>query len=112
MPGSVILKGQARRSLVKETAISVIGSSGLSLGVHDVGLFSRLGGMVSIIGSGRLAYSMGIDSATMLVSSSFIVSSGPSTFDFLNYGHSVGISFSQLSSQANAKVLIMGESIR
>lgn len=112
MPGSTIVKGQGRVSLYQSTTLGFTGSGGTTLGVFAVDRYARLAGLVSVIGSATLRYQMGVDSAAFQVSSSFVVNSGGSVFDVLNYGHHVNLSFSQAASQANAVALIYGEPIR
>lgn len=113
MAGSTILDGQARKALVQQTSLSMTGSAGASFGVFDtVGLYSRICGIVSVVGSARLAYSMGPNSANLLVTSSFIINSGPGIVDFLNYGHAISLGLTMAVSQTGAKVFLFGEPIR
>jgi hypothetical protein len=112
MAGSTIIKGSARRSLVKNAALSLTGSGGTVFGVFDTGHYARLAGLISVIGSATVRYQMGVNSGAYQVSSSFVVGSGGGSFDMLNFGHVAELSLSQASSQAGAVVLIYGEPIR
>ena len=112
MAGSTIIKGHARQALVRNTALSMTGSAGSSFGVFDAGKFSRLAGVLSIVGSATFRYQMGADSSAFQVSSTFVVNSGGSIFDVLNYGNHVNLSLSAAASQTGAVVLIYGEPIR
>jgi hypothetical protein len=108
----MFIDGHGRKSLVRNTALSVTGSAGVALGTFAAGQYSRLTGLFSIISSGQFRYEMGADSSAFQVSSSFTVSSGGSGFDVLNLGSHLRLSFSQLASQTGATVLVLGEPTR
>lgn len=110
MPGSSIIKGQARTALVAQTNLSATGSIGL--GAFGVGNFSRFAGMISLIGSATVCYRMGPSSGTYWVSSSFVANSGASTIDYLNYGHACDWGVTAINSQVVTGILIYGESVR
>jgi hypothetical protein len=110
MPQTFILDGHARRTLVGTTNLSVVGSIGL--GVFNVSQYSRLAGMISIIGSATVRYQMGISSGNYAVSSSFTANSGGSVFDVLNYGRAVDCSQTAANSQVVGGILICGEPLR
>ena len=111
MPSNII-DGQARFALVEETALSVPGSTGLGGGTKDVAAYARFAGIFSIVGSLTFQYQMGVNSGVYQVNSSFVVNSGGSTFDVLNYGHSAQFTISAANSQDEAVVLVYGEPIR
>lgn len=110
MPGSTIVRGSARKELVRQSNLSAPGS--MELGVFDTGLYARFAGFASIIGSATVRYRSAINSGIYLVSSSFVINSGPSTFDVLNYAHVTEFWFSAISSQVVSGILIYGEPIR
>jgi len=112
MPGSTIVRGQARRTIIKNAALSVVGSDGVVFGVYDAGQYSRLTGLFSIAGSGMFRVQFGADSGGFQVSSALAISSGGSVADLVNYGNHVRLSFSQLASQTGAVVLVLGEPLR
>jgi hypothetical protein len=68
--------------------------------------------MISLIGSATIRYQMGATSGTYLVSSSFVVNSGPNTIDYLNYGHAVDWAITAINSQVVSGILIYGEPVR
>jgi len=105
-----IVTGHARTTLVGTTALAV--DSGTLLGVFNVNRYSRLAGMLSVVGSVTFRYRMGINSGTYQVSSSFVANSGPSTLDVLNYGRQVELMFSLATSQSMNAVLVYGEPLR
>jgi hypothetical protein len=55
---------------------------------------------------------MGVNSETYQVSSSFVVNSGPATFDVLNFGRHADFSLTAANSQVVNGILIYGEPIR
>ena len=110
MAGQTIIDGHGRTTLAAETAYAV--NSGKLIGVFEVNRYSRMAGMLSVVGSVTFRYRMGINSGTYQVSSSFVANSGPSTFDVLNYGRQVELMFSLANSQSMNAVLVYGEPIR
>jgi hypothetical protein len=86
-------------------------NSGSDLGTYQVGRFSRFTGMWSGISSATIRYRMGVHSGDYHVSSSFVVNSGPSVFDALNYGLYVNFQVTAALSQA-PRLVIIGEPIR
>jgi hypothetical protein len=109
MPGSTIVKGAARRTLVADTALSVVDSIGL--GAFEVGKYSRLCGLFSVIGSATIRYRFGIDAGAYQVSSSFTINSGAATFDVLNFGRFADFAVTAANSQVLA-ALIFAEPLR
>jgi hypothetical protein len=108
----MFIDGHARRALVHNASLTMTGSSGSSFGEFQVGQFSRLAGMFSIVGSATFRYAMGAVSGTSIVTSSFVVNSGASVFDLVQYGHWAALSFSQAASQTGATVFVFGEAVR
>lgn len=104
--------GHRRQALYKSTALNVTGSAGVALGVYNATHYSRLAGLVSVIGSATLRYQLGVDSSAFQVSSTVAINSGAAVIDVLNYGHHVNLSFSQAASQQGMAVLIYGEPLR
>jgi hypothetical protein len=83
-------------------------NSGTDLGTFQVGGFSRFTGMFSGISSVTIQYRMGTHSGDYMVSSTFVVNSGPQVIDVLNYG--LYANFSVFASQSQAPdFLMMGE---
>jgi hypothetical protein len=109
MPGSTIVKGHARQTLVAETNLSVTGST--ALGTFETNKFSRFAGLFSVIGSITVAYAMGVNSGSYQVSSSFTVNSGAACFDVLNYGRYCDFAITGANSQVLA-ALIFAEPLR
>lgn len=105
-----IITGHGRTTLVAETTLAV--DSGTLLGVFNGNKYSRYAGLFSVVGSVTFRYRMGINSGTYQVTSSFVVNSGPATFDVLNYGRQTEFMFSLANSQSMNAVLVYGEPIR
>jgi hypothetical protein len=115
MPGSTVLKGQARTAYVSQNLYTVPGS--WSLGAFLTGRAARFAGILSVTGSVTFNYRMAanstsVGSSTFCVTSSFVVNSGMSTFDVLNYGHAAEFFFSAANSQIANTILVYGEGIR
>jgi hypothetical protein len=85
--------------------------SGTDFGTFQVGGFSRFVGMFSGITSMTIRYRMGAHSGDYMVSSTFMVNSGPQLFDVLNFGLYANFDVFAATSQA-PKFLVMGEPIR
>lgn len=94
---------KVRSILYRNTALSVAGSVGLV--VADVQRFSRFTGLFSVIGSVTARYQLGISSGAYQVSSSFVVNSGGSSFDFLNPG---GVAADFSLTAANSQIFAVG----
>lgn len=98
-----------RRTLLNNTAVSVVGSDGTVLGVFPVAGYSRLTGFVSVIGSATLRVRTGATSGVYAVSSTSAVSSGGNNFDSLLFGPVVEVALTPCSSQSAATIVCIGD---
>ena len=93
------------------TVLTVASGSTPDLGVYRTDRFSRFTGMFSSVGSMTFRYRMGTASGTYIVSSTFVVNSGNSGFDVVNYGLFTDFDFTAVVS-AEPRILVTGEPIR
>ena len=99
-----------RKTLFNNTALSMVGSDGAVLGVFPVAGFSRLTGLVSIVGSATLRIRTGATSGTYAVTSTSAVNSGGNTFDSLLFGPVVEVALTPASSQT-ATIALIGDTM-
>ena len=79
------ITGHSRQTLF--TAVtSFVNTPGVDFGAFNVNRFSRFTGLASTTGSMTVRYRSAIDSGQWLVSSTFVVNSGPTLIDVLNVG--------------------------
>lgn len=109
MVGRIVI-GHRKAVLVNST-FTVASGGTLDMGTFPTDKFSRLVGMFNGFGSLTARYQMGPASGTYLVSSTFVVNSGGSAFDVLNFGTFVNLGFTAVVS-STPQVFIYGEPVR
>ena len=105
-----VIVGHHKTTFVN-TVLTVASGATPDLGVFNTDQFSRFTGMFSAVGSMTFRYRMGTASGTYIVSSTFAVNSGNSSFDVINYGLFTDFDFTAVVS-AEPRILVTGEPIR
>ena len=111
MASNTFLLGGASKATVVNTVLTVASGATPDLGAFQIDQFGRVECLASVTGSFTFRYRMGVSSGTWLVSSTFVINSGGSVFDFFPYGRVADFDFTSVVSNI-ATIYISGHPTR